>query len=220
MKNAKSKFLALLACAALAAMLGLTACGGGSAASSSAASSSASESASTAAESSAAESEAAEEEATEEAAEEEATDEAAEGEATEEAAEGEATEEAAEGEDAATTVNVSELENAWMGVSDKSETFYYAESADGTKGAMVVLNPETGDYVSFVGAVSSPQEGYVTIEDTTTGNSLTFEISVADEQGNVLIDLGEQGNAILGKCDISEVLKAFQSINDNANAVA
>jgi hypothetical protein len=209
MKNAKSKFLALLACAALAAMLGLTACGGGSAASSSAASSSAasssaSESASTAAESSAAESSAAEEEATES-----------------EATESEATEsEATEADAAATTVDVSEFENAWMGVSDKSETFYYAESADGAKGAMVVLDPASGNYVSFVGAVSTPQEGYVTIEDETTGNSLTFEVSAADEEGNVLVDLGEQGNAILAKCDLSELQQAFQTINDNANAVA
>lgn len=110
-----------------------------------------------------------------------------------------------------------------MGVSDKGETFYYAESADGTQGAMIVLDPSTGQYVSFVGAVTNPQPTYVTITDATTGNTLTFEVTAAqsDDGGTaVAIDLGDQGKAVLAQCDINEVLQAMKQINDNGTPVA
>jgi membrane peptidoglycan carboxypeptidase len=107
-----------------------------------------------------------------------------------------------------------------MGVSDKGETFYYAESADGTQGAMVVLDPSTGQYASFVGEVTNPQEGYVSIADFKTGNTLTFEITAADKEGDVVIDMGEQGKAVLATCTIDEVMQCFKQIDTYGKAVA
>ncbi len=117
-------------------------------------------------------------------------------------------------------INVSSM-SGYMGVSDKGETFYYAESTDGSnKGVMVVLDPSSGNYVSFVGDVSNPQPDYVEIKDITTGNTLTFQVTAADQDGNVVIDLGDQGKAVLAKCDISEVVDAIKKIDQYGNAVA
>ena len=107
-----------------------------------------------------------------------------------------------------------------MGVSDKSETFYYAESPDGSQGAMVVYDPSTNQYVSYVGDTSEPEPGYVRITDIQSGNALQFEVTAADKEGNVVIDLGDLGNAVLAKCSISEVMKCFQNIDTYGNAVA
>ena len=206
MINTKSKFLAIAASAALVAMLGLVACGGGSSSASSASANSASAS-SAAASSEAASSEAA---ASEEAASEEAA-------SSEAAASEEASSAAA---DSGEKVDISSWTNAWMGVSDKGETFYYAESPDGSQGAMVVYDPSTNNYVSFVGNTSTPQDGYVRIDDIQSGNALQFEVTAADKEGDVVIDLGDQGNAVLAKCEISEVLDCIKKIDAYANAVA
>ena len=205
MKITKTKFLAIAASAALVAMLGLAACGGGSSSASSASASSAAASSATA--SSAAASSAA------------ASTEAESSEAAE-SAEAESAEASSAAAASGETVNVSTWTDAWMGVSDKGETFYYAESPDGTQGAMVVYDPSTNDYVSFVGNTSNPQEGYVRIDDVKSGLSLQFEVTAGDEEGNVVIDLGEQGNAVLAKCAIDEVMKCFQDIDTYGNAVA
>lgn len=107
-----------------------------------------------------------------------------------------------------------------MGASDKGETFYYAESPDGSQGAMLVYDPSTNQYVSYVGDTSTPQEGYVRITDIQSGNALQFEVTAADNDGSVLIDLGDSGNAVLAKCNISEVMKCFENIDRYGNAVA
>ncbi len=106
-----------------------------------------------------------------------------------------------------------------MGVSDKGETFYYAESPDGSQGAMLVYEPNSNKYVSYVGATSNPEQGYVRITDIQSGNALQFQVTAADNQGNVVIDLGDLGNAVLAKCDISEVMKCFQAIGTYGQAV-
>ncbi len=187
MKNSKTKLMAIAASAALVAMLGLAACGGGSSSASSSAASAASSNASTAATSQSAT-----------------------------ATASNATTTAASGQ----TVDVSSWTDAWMGVSDKGETFYYAESPDGSQGAMLVYEPSTNQYVSYVGDTSTPQEGYVRITDIQSGNALQFEVTAGDKEGNVVIDLGDLGNAVLAKCNISEVMKCFQSIDTYGNAVA
>lgn len=117
-------------------------------------------------------------------------------------------------------VDVSSWTDAWMGVSDKGETFYYAESPDGSQGAMLVYEPSSNQYVSFVGNTSAPQEGYVRIDDIQSGNALQFEVTAGDDDGSVVIDLGDQGNAVLAKCNISEVMKCFDSIDKYGNAIA
>lgn len=106
------------------------------------------------------------------------------------------------------TIDVDSWTDAWMGTSDKDEYFYYAESPDGSFGAMVILN-DNDEYWRYVGPTSSTKEGYVVITDAESGASVTFEVTAADEEGNVEIDLGKDGKAVLGKCDIDKVWEAI-----------
>ena len=199
MKNSKTKFLTIAASAALVAMLGLAACGGSSSSASSASASASSASASASSASASTASASAE---------------------SASASSAEASSAAASSAASSDKVDVSSWTDAWMGVSDKGETFYYAESPDGTQGAMLVYDPSTNKYVSYVGSTSQPAEHYVRITDIQSGNALQFEVTAADEAGNVVIDLGELGKAVLAKCDISEVMKCFQTIDTYAEAVA
>ncbi len=107
-----------------------------------------------------------------------------------------------------------------MGASDKGEMFYYAESPDGSQGAMLVYDPSTNKYVSYVGDTSQPEANYVRITDIQSGNALQFEVTAGDNEGNVVIDLGDLGTAVLAKCDISEVMACFQNIDAYGEAIA
>lgn len=49
---------------------------------------------------------------------------------------------------------------------------------------------------------------------------MTFSVAAADEDGNVVIDMGEQGTAVLAKCDPSEAVNAIAQIGTYGDAVA
>ena len=199
MKSNKAKIMALAASAALVAMLGLAACGGGS--SSSSASASASASASTSASASASASAAA-------------------------SASASASASAAAASSSASASSAGVVDNvdtskmlAYMGVSDQEETFYWAIDDASDEGILAVLDPKTGRYASFVGPITSPSETQLTITDKSTGDSLTFEVTAADADGNMVIDMGEQGKAILAPCKIEEVAQALAIIAENGTEV-
>ena len=84
---------------------------------------------------------------------------------------------------------------------------------------MVVYDPSSNQYVSFIGPVTNPSENQVQITDAVNGMSLTFAVTAASD-GGVLIDLGDQGNAVLAQCDINEVLTAIKNIGTYGSAVA
>lgn len=109
---------------------------------------------------------------------------------------------------------IAEIPNAWMGMNEEGETFYYAESED--YGCMVILNPDTSEYFAFAGPTTLVGDNQVQIEDEETGVTLTFEVTAADEDGNLVINMGDQlGEAVLAACDIDEVLEAFDVIAEN-----
>ena len=242
MKENRTKILALLASAALVAMLGLAACGGGSSSASSASASASSESASASAEAAsseaaeaasseaaeAASSEAAEAASSEAAEAEEATEEATEAASTEAASTEAASTEAAEATEttaaegtataAAEDLNTDKM-YAYMGESSLGELFYLAINDTENEAILAVVNPETDEYASFVGDVTSPSDTQITITDRTTGNTLTFEMLEFTDEG-ISIDMGEQGTANLAACDINQVFEALAVIDANAKAVA
>ncbi|MEE1045483.1 MAG: hypothetical protein U0L51_08355 [Olegusella sp.] len=88
------------------------------------------------------------------------------------------------------------------------------------RGVFVAYKPETNEYASFVGSVTSPEPGTVTVSDINNGLTMTFSVAAADEDGNVVIDMGEQGTAVLAKCDPSEVVNAIAQIGTYGDAVA
>lgn len=106
-----------------------------------------------------------------------------------------------------------------MGASDKGELFYWAVDDTNNEGILAVLDPATGKYASFVGPIASPSDTQITITDESTGMSLTFELIAADKDGNMVIDMGEQGKAVLAACSIDEVLEALKTIAANGTEV-
>lgn len=106
-----------------------------------------------------------------------------------------------------------------MGASDKGELFYWAVDDTNNEGILAVLDPATGKYASFVGPITSPSDTQITITDESTGMSLTFELIAADKDGNMVIDMGEQGKAVLAACSIDEVLEALKTIAANGTEV-
>ena len=122
------------------------------------------------------------------------------------------------GSSAAGDVNTANM-LAYMGASDKGELFYWAVDDTNNEGILAVLDPATGKYASFVGPITSPSDTQITISDESTGMSLTFELIAADKDGNMVIDMGEQGKAVLAACSIDEVLEALKTIAANGTEV-
>lgn len=137
--------------------------------------------------------------------------------AKEAAAEEEAEDEVAE-EDTAEEAKLTDLESqivdAYMGITEAGEGFYYAGNEDGSLVIILVANPETKETVSFVGKGEQVSETQATVTDDATGNSLTFGIT-PQQDGTVLLDLGDLGQALIAKCETSVVLEAMQAINDH-----
>ena len=203
MKNTKTKVMALAASAALVAMLGLAACGGGSSSSASASASGAVPSSASASSSSTTASSAAASSAA----------------ASSAAASSAATSAAASAASSEDTIDVSSM-TAYAGATEAGEAVLYAESSDGTEGCLVFVD-ETGKYASFVGEVTNPSDTQVTITDVSSGLAMTFEVVEADNQGNLIIDMGSEiGKAALVPADINEVLQAIAVVGTYGTAVA
>lgn len=107
-----------------------------------------------------------------------------------------------------------QIAEAYMGVTEAGEGFYYAGNKDGTFAIVLVADPSTKETASFVGKCEKVSDNQVTITDDASGNTLTFGVT-PNEDGTLLLDLGDLGSAAIAKCEASVVLDAMQTINDN-----
>lgn len=107
-----------------------------------------------------------------------------------------------------------QMAEAYMGVTETGEGFYYAGNEDGTFAIILVADPNTKETASFVGKCEQVSDTQLTITDDETGNALTFGIA-PQEDGTLSLDLGDLGKAMIEKCEISTVLDAMQTINDH-----
>ncbi|MDF2613277.1 MAG: hypothetical protein K0S71_1063 [Clostridia bacterium] len=123
-----------------------------------------------------------------------------------------------EEEEASEDYNLTDLEGemteAYMGVTEAEEGFYYASNADGSLTIIIVADPKTAETASFVGKSEQVSDNQLTVTDETSGTSLTFSISPQDD-GTLLLDLGNLGQAVIAECEPSVVLEAMQVVNDN-----
>lgn len=129
-----------------------------------------------------------------------------------ESAEEEAVEE--ESEEGTLTDLESQISEAYMGVTDAGEGFYYAGNQDGSLAIILVANPSTAETASFVGKCEQVSDNQLTVTDDASGTTLTFGVAAQDD-GTLLLDLGDLGQANIAKCEASVVLEAMQVINDN-----
>ncbi|MDO4537717.1 MAG: hypothetical protein Q4B54_06105 [Coriobacteriales bacterium] len=138
------------------------------------------------------------------------------------AAESTATETSATSDTSSATEANYEWSSCYMGAGESGEIFYYAEDksdSSNLQGLMIVLDPETGKYISFVGPATNPSDTQVTITDTSSGNAITFEV-VAAEDDKLLVDLGDTGKAVLAECTSADINEAIDIIDAHGQAVA
>lgn len=102
------------------------------------------------------------------------------------------------------------ITEAYKGLTNSAEEFYYAGNDDGSFTIILVVNPETGETTSLVGACEQGDDNLFTVTDEDSGSSLTFSMDPQDD-GGILLDLGDLGQAVIAKVDTSYVLKV---IND------
>lgn len=109
------------------------------------------------------------------------------------------------------------MSEAYMGMTDSGEGFYYASSADGSL-CIVMAAEKGGDVVSFVGPATT-NGNMVTVTDIENELSLTFEVQPQDD-GTLMLDMGDLGKAQVAPCKVSEVLEAMDTLDTYGNAVA
>lgn len=150
MKNSKSKFLALVASAALVATLGLAACGGTS--SSSAASSAASGSATASS--------------------------AATSESASSAAASASASSAAAGDSVTLSALAKELfQNCLVGTTDKNVVYFYSQSEDGKTAALLVYDTANDAFSVHAGTYEEPSVGTVKIDTKGAGEAIQFKVA-------------------------------------------
>lgn len=94
------------------------------------------------------------------------------------------------------TISLKDLESsmseAYMGITDSGEGFYYASSANGEL-CIVMAVDTSGNTVSFVGPATTSGD-MITVKDIANGSSLTFQVKPQSD-GTVLLDMGTTGSA-------------------------
>jgi len=155
MKNSKSKFLALVASAALVATFGLAACGGTS--SSSAASSAASGSAT---------------------ASSAATSESASSAATSDSASSAAASASASAADSVSLSALAEelFQNCLVGTDDKNVLYFYAQGEDNKTAALLVYDMTNDAFSAHSGTYEEPTVGTVRIDTKGAGEAIEFKV--------------------------------------------
>ena len=88
--------------------------------------------------------------------------------------------------------------------------------AQATYGILVILN-EDGNYLSFVGPMTSDFTTF-SIVDETTNDSFTFEMTDADG-GAYLFDAGDAGQIVIAPVPVEEVFEALAEIDAKGTAV-
>lgn len=121
------------------------------------------------------------------------------------------------------SIAVSDIDEAYMGASEASETIYYVGSNDLSKVGIFFLDADQMAHVSFMGQATVTQqdgENLITVTDELTGNTITFS-GVVNDDGTITIDMGSDlGKAILAPCDISEAVDAIQTIQGYTTQVS
>lgn len=111
----------------------------------------------------------------------------------------------------------SEMSEAYMGLTDSGEGFYYAGNADGSLVIVMALN-DNGESVRFVGPAET-QGNSVRVTDMVNGSTLTFSIEPQSD-GTLLLDMGDAGSALVAECKASEVLDIMEQIDTYSTALA
>ena len=111
----------------------------------------------------------------------------------------------------------------FYGVTEGGETVAFVLNDDETLAALAVVDTETMESVSFVGAMEPATfedgtTGY-TITDEANGLSLSFSCEFFDD-GSVALDLGDYGAMAIMGCEQSEAFDLLNAIDASTTAIA
>ena len=106
------------------------------------------------------------------------------------------------------------LTECYSGQTEAGETFIYAANDDGTFCSVLVINDQD-EYVSFIGEGTFDEENNtVTIDDEVSEMSLTFGVTVNDDN-TLTLDMGDLGSATVEEAFISVAVQGLKYAVEN-----
>ncbi len=145
-----------------------------------------------------------------------------------------ASEEPAAAEEPATTADAAVVEETatgdWYDYADIFTTTLYGLTEAGEPvvfvmndaedfAVLAVVDPDTMESVSFVGAMTLSEDGLYTITDESSQLTLTFSAEFYDD-GSVALDMGDLGSLAVMPCEQSEAFDLLNEIDASTTAVA
>ena len=103
------------------------------------------------------------------------------------------------------------LDIAYGGVMANGEYVGFGANNEGSFAMMFFFTPE--QHITFVGPAVVDGNA-VSIQDDVNGLTITF-IAEGTEEGEVLIDIGEYGQGVIGQITADELLNAFVQVLEN-----
>ena len=106
------------------------------------------------------------------------------------------------------------LTECYSGQTEAGETFIYAANDDGTFCSVIVINDQD-EYVSFIGEGTFDEENNtVTIDDEVSEMSLTFGVTVNDDN-TLTLDMGDIGSATVEEAFIAVAVQGLKYAVEN-----
>lgn len=108
----------------------------------------------------------------------------------------------------------------YMGVAndDEETTLYLAMDDEPSFAILLMLSADLTENISFVGECTDNGDGTLTIADESSGTQITFGVK-DNGDGTFHLDCGDAGSATVAGCEVSDVLKAMDIIDQNTSAV-
>ena len=101
---------------------------------------------------------------------------------------------------------------------DDDSAILLAMNDEGTFSVLVVVDAKSNKNASFVGKSTNNGNGTMTINDESSQLAITFGVE-DNGDGTFTLDYGDIGKAVVAKCEVSEVLKMMDTVDQNTSSV-
>ena len=101
---------------------------------------------------------------------------------------------------------------------DEDSAILLAMNDEGTFSVLVVIDAKSKKNVSFVGEATDNGDGTMTINDESSQMAVTFGVE-DNGDGTFTFDYGDIGKAVVANCEVSEVLKMMDTVDQNTSSV-
>lgn len=101
---------------------------------------------------------------------------------------------------------------------DEDSAILLAMNDDATFSVLVVVDAKSNENASFVGESTNNGDGTMTINDESSQTAITFGVE-DNGDGTYTLDYGDLGKAVVAECEVSEVLKMMDTVDQNTSSV-